>query len=143
MATIIFYEKPGCGNNTRQKNLLLEAGHELIVHNLLETRWGRDELRAFFGERPVAEWFNRAAPRIKSGEVDPEALDESEAMDMMLADPLLIRRPLMQCGDWREAGFDPERLGAWLIPQNAGEGDPRDLERCTRNHHCPSPGENR
>ena len=65
MATILFYEKPGCANNARQKRLLLDAGHELIVCDLLATRWTAEELRAFFGGRPVSEWFNRAAPRVK------------------------------------------------------------------------------
>ena len=32
----------------------------------------------------------------------------------MLADPLLIRRPLMESGGRREAGFQPERVAAWI-----------------------------
>lgn len=35
MATVIFYEKPGCINNTKQKARLLAAGHEVQAHNLL------------------------------------------------------------------------------------------------------------
>ena len=140
MATILFYEKPGCANNARQKRLLLEAGHELIVCNLLETRWEAEELRAFFGRRPVAEWFNRAAPRVKSGDVVPEALDEAMAIALMLEDPLLIRRPLLQLGERREAGFDAERIHEWVgtveLPQ-------QNLEHCQRTQHCPSPQEHR
>jgi len=138
MATIVFYEKPGCANNARQKSLLLEAGHELIVRNLLETRWTADELRAFFGERPVSEWFNRAAPWVKSGEIVPEALDERTALVLMLEDPLLIRRPLLQVGDRREAGFDAERIHGWigLAPAAA---EVSNLEQCRRTEHCPTP----
>ncbi len=140
MATIIFYEKPGCANNARQKRLLMDAGHALIVRNLLETRWQPDELRAFFGGRPVSEWFNRAAPRVKSGEVVPEALDEITALALMLEDPLLIRRPLMQVEEWRESGFDAERLQTWLgMPATHEETAQRQkIERCTRVHHCHS-----
>jgi nitrogenase-associated protein len=137
MTTILFYEKPGCANNGRQKRLLLDAGHELIVHNLLETRWKTEELREFFGRRPVSEWFNRAAPRVKSGEIVPEALDETRALALMLEDPLLIRRPLLQVGERREAGFDLVRIHGWigLVDERA----PRDLERCQRAQHCRSP----
>jgi len=137
MANIVFYEKPGCANNARQKRLLLEAGHELTVRNLLETRWTADELRAFFGERPVSEWFNRAAPRVKSGEIVPEALDGQEALALMLEDPLLIRRPLLQAGERREAGFDAQRIHDWL--GLGSDGDAPDLERCRRSGHCPTP----
>jgi nitrogenase-associated protein len=63
MARIVFYEKPGCGNNTKQKVLLAAAGHEVIARNLLTEPWTQERLLEFFGARPVAEWFNRAAPR--------------------------------------------------------------------------------
>lgn len=141
MATITFYEKPGCANNARQKRLLMDAGHELIVRNLLETRWEPQELRAFFGRRPVAEWFNRAAPGVKSGAVVPEALDEATALALMLDDPLLIRRPLMQAGEQRQAGFDAERLQEWLgaLPVMEDDASAPDLERCARTHGCPAP----
>jgi hypothetical protein len=33
---------------------------------------------------------------------------------MMIADPLLIRRPLMQVGECRESGFDHARVEAWI-----------------------------
>ena len=74
MTTITFYEKPGCANNTRQKALLAAAGHEVIARNLLTELWTRERLLAFFGERPATEWFNRAAPRVKSGEVIPSSV---------------------------------------------------------------------
>ncbi|MBI1424317.1 MAG: hypothetical protein GC149_12685 [Gammaproteobacteria bacterium] len=41
MAEIVFYEKPGCGNNTRQKALLAAAGHHVIARNLLTEPWIR------------------------------------------------------------------------------------------------------
>lgn len=133
MPTIVFYEKPGCANNARQKSLLLEAGHDLIVRNLLEVRWHPEELRAFFGERPVSEWFNRAAPRVKSGEIDPVTVEEAEAIALMLDDPLLIRRPLLQWGERREAGFDMARLEGWLGSTDSDT----DLESCRQTAPCP------
>ncbi len=32
----------------------------------------------------------------------------------MLAEPLPIRRPLMEADGRREAGIEPERVGAWI-----------------------------
>ncbi|MBD2502359.1 ArsC/Spx/MgsR family protein [Anabaena azotica] len=114
MARVIFYEKPGCKGGTRQKVLLTAAGHEVITYNLLTEPWTVERLRSFFGDRPVGEWFNRSAPQIKSGEVVPEQLDEQTALFLMLREPLLIRRPLIQVGDRREVGFDVETLDAWI-----------------------------
>ncbi|QCO03147.1 ArsC/Spx/MgsR family protein [Azospirillum argentinense] len=139
MADVIFFEKPGCAGNNRQKALLAEAGHTVHARDLLSEPWTADRLRPFFGDRPVAEWFNRAAPAVKSGEVDPDALDEAAALALMLKTPLLIRRPLMQVGDRRDCGFEAERVDAWIgLAAGAPEGK---LEGCARAGmpSCPPP----
>ncbi|MFD2175880.1 ArsC/Spx/MgsR family protein [Rhodobacter lacus] len=114
MAEVIFWEKPGCVGNGRQKAALRQAGHVLEVRDLLTAPWTAETLRPFFGARPVAQWFNAAAPRIRSGEVRPDALSEAEAMAVLLAEPLLIRRPLMQVGAEQRAGFEPDAVDAWI-----------------------------
>ncbi|MGE5261555.1 MAG: ArsC/Spx/MgsR family protein [Actinomycetota bacterium] len=114
MARVIFYEKPGCGGNARQKALLIASGHELDVRNLLAEPWTASRLRPYFGSKPVRDWFNASSPRVKSGEIRPEALSEEAALALMVADPLLIRHPLMQVGARREAGFDQAVVDAWI-----------------------------
>lgn len=114
MATVIFYEKPGCASNSRQKMLLMAAGHLVIAKNLLEERWQAETLRPFFTGLAVRDWFNYSAPAIKYGEVEPDKLDENQALALMLETPLLIRRPLMQVGDKYRAGFDAQQVEAWL-----------------------------
>jgi len=129
MATVIFYEKPGCAGNARQKRLLAEAGHTVVTRDLLSEPWTTESLRPFFGDRPVAEWFNKAAPAVKSGEIDPASFDEAAALEAMIAKPLLIRRPLMQVGDRRETGFEPALVEAWIGLAEPVEGS---IEGCPR-----------
>jgi nitrogenase-associated protein len=132
MATVTFYEKPGCGNNTKQKVWLAASGHTVLAKNLLTEKWTAERLRPFFGDLPVAQWFNRAAPRVKSGEVNPAALDADTALGMMLAEPLLIRRPLMDVEGELRAGFDPEAVNAWIgLNKAKPEGD---IEACPKGH---------
>ncbi|MEL7036641.1 MAG: ArsC/Spx/MgsR family protein [Cyanobacteria bacterium J06592_8] len=133
MANVIFYEKPGCKNNTKQKVLLQAAGHNLEDRSLLTESWTPEKLRPFFGDLPVAEWFNRSAPRVKSGEVDPTQVNEETALDLMIADPLLIRRPLIQVGEVYRVGFDREQINSW-IGLNATPPTSEDLETCPRSH---------
>jgi len=138
MATVIFYEKPGCINNTKQKKLLQAAGHDLEVHNLLTQAWTLEELRAFLGDRPVADWFNRTAPMVKSGEIIPENLDADAALALMVENPILIRRPLIQVAEERRFGFDTEAIAAWigltpLHPDTAtADWQHQDLQNCPR-----------
>lgn len=128
---IIFYEKPGCSNNSRQKALLEAAGHKLDVRNLLVEKWTAENLRSFFGDRPVADWFNKAAPQVKSGAVDPQNTDAETALALMLAEPILIRRPLIEAAGQRAVGFDPAEMEAWVGLQ-APRVQGVDLETCRR-----------
>lgn len=116
MATIIFYEKPGCATNARQRRMLQAAGHEVVARNLLAEPWTAARLLEFFVHLPVANWINRASPRIKSGEIDPSALTAQGALDLLLADPLLIRRPLLEIGSLRIAGMDTTTLQTLSVP---------------------------
>lgn len=143
MTHIFFFEKPGCSGNARQRAALEAAGHTLDLHNLLTEPWTAPSLRPFLAPLPVADWFNRAAPRVKRGEVVPEALDAESALALLLAEPLLIRRPLMQRADTgrRHVGFDTAAVAAWV-----GLGTPpatpqrRSLEGCAAPvEHCPAP----
>lgn len=136
MTEVIFYEKPGCVNNTRQKRLLAAAGHRVLARSLLTEQWEPAELRRYFGDRPVAQWFNRTAPAIKAGAIDPDAMGEAMAVLAMLADPLLIRRPLMRVGDEYRIGFEPAEVDAWIGLGGADLAE--DLQSCTREagHAC-------
>ncbi len=168
MATVVFYEKPGCGNNTKQKVWLAASGHTVLAKNLLTEKWTAERLRPFFGDLPVARWFNAAAPRVKSGEIDPVAYDAESALEMMIADPLLIRRPLMEANGELRTGFDADAVRAWIglndAKQNGQDRSPHlnplpegeeanaslcnfhfngDIETCPKEHlaaPCPDPG---
>lgn len=139
MANVIFYEKPGCAGNARQKTLLANAGHHVVARNLLSEPWTADRLREFLQGKAVTEWLNLNSPRVKSGEIDPGSLDEATALQMMLQDPLLIRRPLIQVDGHHEIGFDPQRIHAWIglfSPATdsppAEDASQRDWEHCSR-----------
>ncbi len=142
MATIIFYEKPGCKNNTKQKALLKAAGHTVDDRNLLTTAWTAETLRLFFGDLPIPNWFNGTAPRIKSKEIIPDQLNEETALNLMIAEPLLIRRPLLQVGDRREVGFEKQKIADWIGLEPVDTDQQKvhdhllqeDLESCSKNH---------
>ena len=83
-----------------------ENGHTFIAHSLLTTELNVATLRYFFGDLPINEWFNLSAPRIKNGEISPDDFDENTALDAMVEEPLLIRRPLIEAEGELACGFD-------------------------------------
>jgi nitrogenase-associated protein len=139
MTHVLFYEKPGCGTNRKQKALLAEAGHEVVAKSLLKEFWSAGRLRAFFGDAPVATWFNPNAPRVKSGEVDPSQFDAEGALKAMLAEPLLIRRPLIEAFGQKCSGFDSPLVASLLGPNK----NPAETVACSRpdGTPCPTPEE--
>ena len=132
MTHIVFFEKPGCGGNARQRSTLEAAGHTLERRDPLTAHWTPERLLAFLAPLPVSDWFNRAAPRVKRGEVRPDALDADTALALLLKEPLLIRRPLMQRTDnhSRHVGFDTAAVDAWL-GLGTNPASARSLEGCT------------
>ena len=136
MVTVVFYEKPGCINNTKQKKLLVDAGHTVHAKNLLTNPWTSTQLKKFFGDLSVSQWFNQSAPQVKSGEIDPRRLTPTKATTLMLSNPLLIRRPLMMVGEVCRVGFDQDEVDAWIGLSKIDLH--QDLESCPRNHEITS-----
>jgi nitrogenase-associated protein len=137
MAEVVFYEKPGCAGNARQRRLLEQAGHTLVVRNLLAEHWTAARLRPYLAGRPVAAWFNASARRVRSGEIQPDLLDEKTALALLTADPILLRRPLIAANGRHGIGFDGEAVAALL---GGRPGD--ELESCRRPSGaspCPAP----
>lgn len=141
MTHLVFFEKPGCGGNARQRAALEAAGHTLERRNLLITHWTPESLLAFLAPLPVPDWFNRAAPRVKSGEVQPDTLNAQAALALLLQEPLLIRPPLMQRTDNAtcHVGFETAAVAAW-VGLGTNPASVRTLEGCASPaERCPDP----
>ena len=143
MAHITFFTKTGCSTSAKQVDLLRESGHEVEVCDLLAHQWTPQELISYFGDLPVEGWFNPNSPRVKSGEILPVAFDREGALAQMVADHLLIRRPLMESGGTRQCGFNPVAVHAWvglgttIYEQSAGVDFTSCSQPVTNVPHCP------
>jgi len=132
MVEIIFYEKPGCINNSQQKKLLRQAGHTVVAKSLLSEDWSKEsqQLLDFFAEKPISDWFNPSAPMIKQGLINPLQIDPQQAIKIMLAEPILIRRPLIQIGNKKISGFNLIEIEQFI--GLSGISAPQDLESCPK-----------
>lgn len=106
MNIVIFYEKPGCTTNKKQKKLLRDAGYTLIERNVLAHGLSKDELYSFFQHKPIEAWFNPNAPQIKTGMINIKNLSKKEAINLLFMEPILIKRPLMLIDNQRISGFE-------------------------------------
>jgi nitrogenase-associated protein len=114
MAFIQFFEKPGCINGEKQKNILIKAGNILECVNILAHSWSREELALFIAVKDPTLIMNYTAPAIKKGEIIPANLSYDEAVTLMIENPLLIKRPLIRVDGMSVQGFTDERLTPYL-----------------------------
>jgi nitrogenase-associated protein len=126
---LVFWEKPGCQGNRRQQRWLREQGFEVDIRDLLQQPWTARELRPFFGDKALKHWFNDSAPAVRAGNTDLACVDADVALLLMVNDPILIRRPLLQLGDLKQSGFEP---GPVLDALGIVLDDERDLQACPR-----------
>ncbi|WP_455756284.1 ArsC/Spx/MgsR family protein [Sulfurimonas sp.] len=131
--TIVFYEKPGCAGNTRQKKLLKQCGYELDVKDMLTTQWSIDELQSFFYGLGISEIVNSSAPDIKNNLLNLNNITKDDLIKMMIDKPLLIKRPLMIFKEHKLCGFDTSRLSEIL---NVEISLLKDISTCQSDDSC-------
>jgi nitrogenase-associated protein len=132
MVQVLFFEKPGCINNARQKKILRNAGHNVIAMDILRYEWNNHTLLNYLSVLPILQWFNLAAPNIKSGKIDPSNLTQEQALKLMIKDPVLIRRPLMKINGQYKVGFDFDEINNLIGLQEINKED--DFETCHRDN---------
>ncbi len=138
---LAFYEKPGCSSNAKQKAQLKAIGFELDVRDLLTAPWTGPALMEYFGSSPVRDWFNKSAPAVRDGLIKPDELNADQAIELMLKEPLLIRRPLISSISTQPSGYTHQQ--AWVgfnlavmlaqlgLPADLASGKPQVSEACT------------
>ena len=126
---VTFFEKKGCSTNAKQKKILSELGLSLNIVDLLSYPFTKQELKELFNHLPVAQWFNKNAPKIKSGDINPHDMDELTALNLILKEPILIHRPLIMMRGKRMVGFDLETICSELDIDY--EESDEDFESCS------------
>ncbi len=88
---VVIHHNPGCGTSRAVLELIRGAGRDPVVIDYLRVGWTRPQLLALFA---AAGLTARAALREKEGAALLSA-DEGAILDAMLADPILVNRPIV------------------------------------------------
>lgn len=97
MSSIKIYHNPACGTSRNALALIRNSGEEPTIIEYLKTPPSRDELVALIAAMgvPVREVLRRkGTPYDELGLGDPKWSDD-ELVDLMLAHPILINRPIV------------------------------------------------
>ena len=89
---------------------LSQKGVELDERDFFQDGFTEDELRALIGDRPVSAYFSYNSPSFRKMGLDKGQLSDNQLLKMMVEEPRLVRRPLIQAGDKLVVGTDKKAM---------------------------------
>ena len=110
--SIVIYHNPRCSKSRQTLELLRSQGHEPVVIEYLKTPPSTQELEQILdalGMEPRALLRTGEKAYREKGLDHPE-LDRSSLISAMIADPVLIERPIVLANGKAAIGRPPERV---------------------------------
>lgn len=129
----IFYEKTGCSGNAKQKELLQNHNIFFTVKSLLDTKWTFENLSEFFKGLEVIDMFNPFAPQIRNEEINILTIKKDEAIKLMIKEPILIKRPLLDINGVKLCGFNIVQINKLL---NVNISTDKKINTCSSSDSC-------
>lgn len=113
---ITIYGIPNCDTMKRARAWLAEHGIDHVFHDYKKDGIDRARLEAWIRRVGWEALLNRAGTTFrKLPDAGKAGLDEKRAMSLMLAQPSLIKRPVLEIGAGKPlVGFKPEIYSASL-----------------------------
>ena len=67
-----------------------------------------DDIRAIAGRYALREVINPRSPSFRKLRIERDTIDDAQALELMLGNQNLVRRPVLADGEVRIFGFDPD-----------------------------------
>ncbi|NQE64263.1 ArsC family reductase [Caulobacter sp. RHG1] len=111
--TPTMYGIKNCDTVAKARKWLEAKGQAYDFHDYKAVGIDRPHLEAWVAEHGWEVILNRAGTTFrKLDEADRQNLDADNAIGLMLAQPSMIKRPVLDLGDRRLVGFKPDLYGA-------------------------------
>ena len=107
---IRFLHKSTCTSCRQARGFLEERGAQLALRDLGKEPMTVEELDELIGARDYQKFLNTRNEIYRQRKMGQNPPTRTEALRLMAAEPNLIRRPVVICGDRIVLGFDPEAL---------------------------------
>lgn len=108
---LVMFGIRNCDTIKKARAWLEQRGVDYAFHDYKIAGIDVERLRSWVKELGWEKVLNRAGTTFrKLPDADREGLDEDKAVALMLAQPSMIRRPVLDLGDRRLLGFD---AAAW------------------------------
>ena len=113
--TLTLYGIPNCDTVKKARVWLDQNGVAYAFHDYKKQGIDQARLDAWVDELGWETVLNRSGTTFRAlPDADKADLDAAKAVRLMLAQPSMIKRPILDLGDRRIAGFKPEIYAAAL-----------------------------
>jgi Spx/MgsR family transcriptional regulator len=102
------YLKPSWTSCRKAVAHLEGKGIELVKHDLAKEPPSRELLERLIDESHLEDFINQRSPAFKERNLDVSKLTKKRAIDLMMEEPNLIRRPLLLSGKQTVFGYDAD-----------------------------------
>jgi len=112
---ITMYGIPNCDTVKKARVWLDQHGVDYAFHDYKKAGADRAKLEQWADEHGWETVLNRAGTTFKKlPDADKANLDRDKAVALMLAQPSMIKRPVLDLGDRRLVGFKPDAYASAL-----------------------------
>jgi arsenate reductase (glutaredoxin) len=116
--SITIYGIKNCDTMKKARNWLDSHGVAYDFHDYKNAGITKDKLKRWSDELGWEALLNRAGTTFrKLPDADREGLNEKKALALMLAQPSMIRRPVLESGGKLLVGFKPEIYAKEVKPR--------------------------
>ncbi len=106
---ITMFGIPNCDTIKRARSWLTDRGIDYGFHDYKKTGIEEKRLREWVSELGWETLLNRAGTTFRAlPEADKQRVDADKAIKLMLTNPSMIKRPVLDIGTRRIVGFKPE-----------------------------------
>ncbi len=114
--TVTMFGIPNCDTVKKARVWLGENGVECLFHDYRKAGIDRARLEGWVAEHGWETILNRAGTTFRAlPDADKADLDADRAVALMLAQPSMIKRPVLDLGDRTLVGFKPELYAALVV----------------------------
>jgi len=110
--TVTLYHNPRCSKSRQTLQLLRDRGVDPVVVDYLKTPPDAATLKAILGRLGLAprDLMRRKEEPYRALGLDDPAMDDDALVAAMVANPILIERPILLAGDRAALGRPPEAV---------------------------------
>ncbi|PIC00510.1 ArsC family reductase [Caulobacter sp. X] len=107
--TLTMYGIKNCDTVAKARKWLEDRGQAYVFHDYKASGIDRPRLEAWVDELGWEPLLNRAGTTFrKLDDADKQGIDREKAIGLMLANPSMIKRPVLDLGRRRLVGFKPD-----------------------------------